>query len=61
MNCIEIKANDFDYIAKKEDVDIVVLKNGKKWVCIKNYAITDLNNGFYRLNLANRRVKNDKN
>ena len=57
MNCIEIKAIDFDYMAKKDDVDLVVLKNGKTWVCIKNNAITDLGNGFYRLNLANRRVK----
>lgn len=57
MNCIEIKASDFDYIAKKNDVDLVVLKSGKTWVCIKNNAITDLGNGFYRLNLANRRVK----
>ena len=52
MNCIEIKASDFDYIAKKEDVDLVVLKSGKTWVCLKNNSITDLNNGFYRLNLA---------
>ena len=52
MNCIEIKAIDFDYIAKRNDVDIVVLTNGKKWVCIKDNAITDLGNGFYQLNLA---------
>lgn len=56
MNCIEIKSSDFDYIAKKQDVDLVVLKNGKTWVCEKNNAITDLKNGFYRLNLAKRRV-----
>lgn len=58
MKCIEIKSSDFDYIVKKDDVDLVILKNGKTWVCIKNNAITDLNNGFYRLNLAqNWRVK----
>lgn len=58
MKGIEIKSSDLDYIVKKDDVDLVILKNGKTWVCIKNNAITDLGNGFYRLNLAqNRRVK----
>ena len=58
MNCIEIKKDDISYIKIKSDVKIVFLKNKKYWICEKENAITDLGNGFYRLNLAqNRRVK----
>lgn len=56
MNRIEIRASDFDYIAKKQDVDLVVLKNGRTWVCVKDDALTDLGNGFYELHLATRRA-----
>ena len=57
MNSIKIRKEMFDYIVEKPDVDIVYLTNGKYWICKKNNSITDLNNGFYRLNLEKKEVK----
>lgn len=57
MKRIEIKASDFDYLVEKEDVNLVVLKDGRTWVCQKNRALEDLGNGFYRLTLARRSDK----